>query len=335
MDTTKNKITQIASVFDETKIVTADIWAISLVKRHNKHWWNLRNRLFPTQHANIIIQSIQDGVVGIAKLHATKTYKPHPTDTPIESEEKAIKQKGEYLHVQIISNEHYKLKITDDKSAHDAVKLVMGINIDLHHKFDLSKHWDHLTWLVRKESALALIKKVEEQQIEFVNSQPPFWWFGDKSFIFWCIKRAKDIGDNNKPIKAMGIIMACTAGFLGGAAMGLGGICLGLGLYMLTPLYSATVLTTLPFHYMTWISCGVAGISGLYSVAKASINTPQASADKAVGHNCFTWARERLLELGVESISSDESLKISAFDKFIAMTSRHIPANEGYKTLAT
>lgn len=327
-------ITQMPCAFDKTKNITEEYWSISLVRRHNIHWWNLLDRFFPAQHANIIVQSIQDGEAKIIKLHATKTCKPHPKDSTEENIAKAQRDQKSWLHVQVVTNADHGVGIKDEASLDNAVKVVLGIDHTKFGQFSVAQHWDHLTWLVKKESAVALIKKIETQEIEFSKTQPPYWWFGDKSIIFRGIKCAKEMIDNVKPIKAVVALASGATAFAGGAAMGFGGIMLGLGVFMLTPICPTAVVTALPFHYMTWIFRGVLGASGMYAVLKANEVAPQivgmqAFEDKREGHSCFTWAREMVLGTKEEVINDDKFLKAGISNCIVSVTSMHIPASQG------
>lgn len=250
MDSTKkNAFTNMPSAFDESKIVTDKMWTISLVKRHNKHWWNLHDRFFPSQHANIIIQSIHNGEVGVTKLHVTKTKKVHPKDEENSREgrtpdERLPKDTKKSLHIQIITNIHYKINIADTTSLHNAIKRVMGIKKDKFHKFQIEQDWDHLTWLVKAESAIALIKKVEAQEVEFAKTHPSYWWFGDKSNVHLAIRGTKIFIDENKPLKATVAGAALTGAYISGAVIGAGGLALGVAVISKSTITNV-LLTTL------------------------------------------------------------------------------------------
>lgn len=371
---------------------------MGIVKRHNENPWDLKDRFFPAQHANIIIQSIQNGKVGITKLHVTKTKKPHPKDKNKTPDKTSPKDTDKSLYIQIVTNLHCDVEITDPISLHNAVKAVFEIRKNKFEKFHIAKHWNHLTWLVKAESAMALIKNIEVLEIGYVNTKPSYWWFGSESRIHLTIRDTKQLLNDNTALKATiaGVVM--TGAFIGGAALGAKGLALGISVVskssittslitnmaknnhqfrslicsltstfftmgpseplqlhamitttlqniapkalpylenaLSTGLVPASVMTIPVFHYdyREFARKTYVFLCGVYASVQANLCFPQIAGMHKfertdAGHSCFTWARERLFELGEEVINNDPYLSVSKFDTWISMTSQHIPAS--------
>jgi hypothetical protein len=287
------KIEQMPCAFEPNLIVTPDIWALSLVQKAPGQG------VLGSEHANLILQLLRNDKIEVIKLHVMG-YKPSELKERLKTNPCAVLT-SIYVHAEIVTNEDREVAIIDEDSLHSAVKAVLGVKPKEYAVKNLQVHFTNATWLIPREKGLELIDKVQKQVIEFEKTKPTFFIAGKDSYVqkAWHATKGSSI--------MFGCMM--TMSFAGKYLINTGVVALAgiFGAPALVPLSVAAAPTIIALGTVFFIS-------KVYSPA---------STDGSY-HSCYTWARERALELEVPEITNDVRLKSLTSDYIASVTSVHM-----------
>lgn len=328
-------LTEMPCALDPNFTVTPDNWAISLVQKNTGNY-------LTKQHANLILQSSLFGQINVMRLHINGSGGRRLNCINTIN---ALVGTNVYLHVQIIDNLEKGVPIIDSESLENAVKAILGIPADKRHGSKLKEDFCQRTWQIKKEAALALVHDVTQQELICHNDKPTFSILGYESIFNSA--RAKISGFLNKTVQLPSrfLELAKEEPDIARLLAIVGGICclsyIGNQMIKTSPVpvtqptftftggkFEIKTAVVTPRSDIIIITPVIGILSGYYTLAK-QIRGP---FDTALGHSCYTWAREMLMKHGDEDIKTDPCFKYQHFDMVVAVTSRHLlldnkPAN--------
>lgn len=310
---------------DPNFTVTPELWTISIVQKQAQGLAN--------EHANLVLQSLLFGQVNVMRLHITGSGGKR------QGLKEIIFGTNTYLHVEIRDNVERGVAIIDQISLENAVKAVLGVKPQELEQTKLNVHFRHRTWQIKRESALALVTDVSQQEAICHIVKPTFSIFGYESFFNK--SRAKGATIINgviglgleiiKPenikavinqIKSINLKKVITEnllpiGLLIEAAIAVNNPkAFGLKVYQYPPRSPAA-------EKVEWLFCF--GVIAWYFYCMGSFFNNKPFRND-IGHSCYTWAREMLFKYGDKEIKNDPGFKFQSFDFIAVVTSCHVVA---------
>ncbi len=317
MNTSKTLIFEMPSAFNKELIVTRNMWAVSLVRTTTiARFDDPSAKLCSSQHANIFVQSSQDGEIIMTRLHA----KPYRRENETERDPR---YNNNYLDIEIKNNKDKEVNIIDVNTLHIAIKSLLWRQkaFEYFKDLDLLQHTANKTWLVSAQSASDLIENIKKQAHEFETiSRPSFWRFGNQSVTIKAVNCVKHLL-NHRVISAAYLYTSISAL----AAAGKAGLIAAALPYLSTGIASTVIINGATVAVYTMSPLAIMASFGI-SCATAFVLHWDATKPKLLivceAHSCFTWAREKLSLLKHDEIN--KFLEPKEFDKFIAMTSQYL-----------
>lgn len=286
------KIEQMPCAFEPNLIVTPDTWALSFVQKAPG-----QGRI-ESEHANLVLQLCRNDKIEVMKLHAMG-YKPkemwdHLTTNP------CLALSAVYVHVEIVTNEARKVAIIDEESLHTAIKAVLGVKPNDYSKKNLQIHFVNATWLIPKEKGLELIDRVQKQVVEFEKTRPVFNIAGKNSVIETALYHTKTIAIE----------------WGKGAAFAAGTVGAGNAITLAFPMLAVSTVSAI-------VSVPAMALFSVYMFRRLSQMEIEGK-NEGNFHSCFTWAKERVLELDISEINNDKRMQTCPTDYIASVTSRHL-----------
>lgn len=302
------KIITIECVFRPNKFISENIWAISLIRERGCH--SLESEIPPlNQHVSIFLQELRNGVVKLTKMHGIHNINNNPGK----------------LTLQCISNEdqHINIQIRNYSDLFLAASALCRMSLRSPVKNPIDDFIGK-TWLVPAEKGQELLDLFSRDLKQLQVSKLPFWEYGTKSVVHHMYRRAKLSFQSfiyKYVIKGihMGnpVLLFSVAPFLTATIFMPCKVVVDF-----VPYFSAynPIITSIAYNaeflarYVPLVA-----ITILLGVAKFAHD---AEEHKNPGHNCFTWARDSLIQLNIPEITED--MKSKWFDYFIAMPSLYL-----------